>query len=55
MVQGLKNELSTAQSYLNIENTKNRNLQSRMEDDRMRYEQRLSMLTSHSLPREPFV
>ena len=53
VVQGLKNELSTAQSYLNIENSKNRNLQSRMEDDRMRYEQRLSVLTSHSLPREP--
>ena len=53
VVRGLKNELSTAQSYLNIENTKNRNLQSRMEDDRMRYEQRLSMLTSLSLPREP--
>ena len=53
VVQGLKNELSTAQSYLNIENSKNRNLQIRMEDDRMRYEQRLSVLTSHSLPREP--
>ena len=52
VVRGLKNELSTAQSYLNIENTKNRNLQSRMDDDRMRYEQRLSMLTSHSMPRE---
>ena len=53
VVQGLKNELSTAQSYLNIENSKNRNLQFRMEDDRMRYEQRLSVLTSHSVPREP--
>ena len=53
VVQGLKNELSTAQSYLNIENSKNRNLQSRMEDDRMRYEQRLSVLTPHSVPREP--
>ena len=52
VVRGLKNELSTAQSYLNIENTKNRNLQSRMDDDSMRYEQRLSMLTSHSIPRE---
>ena len=39
MVRSLRNELSTAQqSYLNIENTKNRNLQSRMDDDRVRYE-----------------
>ncbi len=53
VVRGLRNELSTAQSYLNIENSKNRSLMSRMEDDRMRYEQRLSMLTSHSMPREP--
>ena len=52
VVRSLRNELSTAQSYLNIENTKNRNLQSRMDDDRFRYEQRLSMLSSHSIPRE---
>ena len=52
VVCGLKNELSTAQSFLSIENIKNRNIQSRMDDDRIRYEQRLSMLTSHSMPRE---
>ena len=53
VVRSLKNELSTAQSYLNNnENTKNRNLQSRMDDDRIRYEQRLSLLSSHSMPRE---
>ena len=52
VVRSLRNELSTAQSYLTIENTKNRNLQSRMDDDRIRYGQRLSMLSSYSMPRE---
>ncbi len=33
VVRSLKNELSTAKSYLTTENTKNRNLQSRMDED----------------------
>ena len=50
-VCSLMNEASPMESFISIEQTKNRNLQSQLDDDRMRYEQRLSMLATHSMPK----
>ena len=52
VVRNLTNELSSMKSYLSIASAKCQNLQYRMDEGRIRYEQRLSMLSSHAMPKE---
>ena len=53
IVRNLKGEMNVAESYLNMENAKNERLLARMEEDRKRYEQRLSLFMSNPETRYP--
>ena len=52
VVPSLMNAASSMEPFISIEQAKNKNFQSQLDDDRIRYEQRLSMLVSHPTPKE---
>ena len=52
-IRNLSGEMTVMQSYINLENAKNERLQLRIDEDRQRYEQRLSLVISNPEARDP--
>ena len=52
-VRNLMGEMNVAESYLNMENAKNERLMARIDEDRKRYEQRLSFFMSNPETSDP--
>ena len=53
VVRNLVGEMNVTESYLNMENAKNERLTARIDEDRKRYEQRLSLFMSSPETRDP--
>ena len=51
-VRDLQNEMFSMRSLLSNESTNNKNLQAQMDDEGLRFEQRLAMFASHPMPKE---